>query len=66
MNDDDLRNLFACCALIGLAGQQITSESKAKMCYELADAMVNEMMGNDGIVAIKRAKRKPTSSHQEV
>jgi hypothetical protein len=56
--EGDIRDVFACCALIGLSGQPISPEMKAKMAYEIADAMLDEREDEeDGIVAIK-PKRK--------
>lgn len=52
--EGDIRDLFACCALIGLSGQPISPEMKARMAYDIADAMLEEREEEeDGIVAIK-------------
>ena len=39
MTEPTLRDIFACCALIGLANQSMTALKKAEMAYELADYM---------------------------
>lgn len=39
MTELDMRDLFACCALIGLANQSISALKKAEMAYELAEHM---------------------------
>lgn len=66
MNDEDLRDLFAGLALMGLSSRGVHENSEpfvAKWCYKLADAMIEakyaepEVEPEEGITAIK-PKRK--------
>ena len=65
MNDDDLRDLFAGLALMGLSSRGVIEGSEprvAKWCYVLADAMIEAKYYEEpepevGIAAVKR-KRK--------
>jgi hypothetical protein len=59
VNDEDLRDLFACCALVSIAGTNFGADQIAYKAYALADAMMVERNSEDGIVAIKPNK-KPT------
>ena len=68
MDDEDLRDLFAGLALMGLTSRGVMDNSEprvAKWCYVLADAMLDAKYANTepepemGITAIKR-KRKTT------
>ena len=65
MDDEDLRDLFAGLALIGMSRDIEDERRAAKWCYEMADAMIeakyadNEPKPEMGITAIKR-KRKTT------
>jgi len=63
MNDEDLRDLFAGLALIGMS-RDITDERRAAMwCYKMADAMIEARYAEpepeleEGITSIK-PKRK--------
>jgi hypothetical protein len=67
MNDPDLRILFACCALVGLSGHPISAEAKAKMAWDLADAMIASKQEEEvGIVSIKRKRGKNAFDGQEL
>lgn len=63
MNDDDLRDLFAGLALIGLNTSIRDEKHTAAWCYKMADAMIEakyaepEPEPEEGITAIK-PKRK--------
>lgn len=60
MNDEDLRDLFAMAALIA-AGEQMGLPARiAKVCYQMADAMLEAKYAppETGIVAAKRTRRK--------
>jgi hypothetical protein len=66
MNDEDLRDLFAGLALMGLTSRGVINNSEprvAKWCYVLADAMIEAKYTEEepepemGITAIK-PKRK--------
>lgn len=63
MNDDDLRDLFAGLALIGLNTSIRDEKHTATWCYKMADAMIEakyaeeEPEPEEGITAIK-PKRK--------
>ena len=63
MNDEDLRDLFAGLALIGLVTNVRDPQHTARWCYEMADAMIEakydeaEPEPEEGITAIK-PKRK--------
>jgi hypothetical protein len=74
MNDEDLRDLFAGLALMGLLAEKgdslLTSNGEkyvSEYCYILADAMIEakyaepEPVPEEGITAIK-PKRKPRST----
>ncbi|KPK22223.1 MAG: hypothetical protein AMK69_20290 [Nitrospira bacterium SG8_3] len=57
MTEPDLRDIFACCALVGLSSTPTSPEHKAKMAYEIADRMLEEREGKkEGIVSIRRKK----------
>jgi hypothetical protein len=62
MNDEDLRDLFAGLALIGLNTSIRDEKHTAAWCYKMADAMIEakyaEPEPEEGITAIK-PKRKP-------
>jgi len=60
MNDDDLRDLFAGLAMMGmLVGGVDTSNSLlASDAYDLADAMLVAREGSDGIAAVALKQRK--------
>jgi hypothetical protein len=67
MDDPDLRILFACCALVGLSGQTLSAEAKAKMAWDLADAMLDIKQEDEvGIVAIKRRRGKNAFDGQKL
>lgn len=58
MAEPDLRDVFACCALVGLANQSVSALKKAEMAYEIADHMlVVRKEEEEGIVAIKRKEK---------
>jgi hypothetical protein len=61
MGDEDLRDLFAGLALIGLNMSVHDPKHTARRCYEMADAMIEakyaEPEPEEGITAIK-PKRK--------
>ena len=63
MNDDDLRDLFAGLALVGLNMNVRDPKHTARWCYEMADAMIEAKYyeepkePEEGITAIK-PKRK--------
>ena len=61
MNDEDLRDLFAGLALIGLNMNVRDEKHTAAWCYKMADAMIEaryaEPEPEEGITAIK-PKRK--------
>jgi hypothetical protein len=64
MNDEDLRDLFAGLALMGLSSRGVHENSESRVatwCYKLADAMIEakyaEPEPEEGITAIK-PKRK--------
>ena len=64
MNDEDLRDLFAGLAMIGLSGSTRAEKHTAMWCYKMADAMIEakydeepEVEPEEGITAIK-PKRK--------
>lgn len=65
MGDEDLRDLFAGMALMGLSSRGVHENSEpfvAKWCYKLADAMIEAKYAEPveaGITAVKR-KRKTT------
>jgi len=65
MDDEDLRDLFAGLALIGMSRDIEDERRAAKWCYEMADAMLDAKYAEPvsepemGITAIKR-KRKTT------
>jgi len=55
MTEPDLRDLFACCALIGISNNPTSPEHKAKTAYEIADQMLKEREEKEeGIVSIRR------------
>jgi hypothetical protein len=65
MNDEDLRDLFAGMALMGLTSRGVMDNSEprvAKWCYVLADAMIEAKYTDDvpevGIAAVKKRKTK--------
>jgi hypothetical protein len=61
MGDEDLRDLFAGLALVGLNMNVRDPKHTARWCYEMADAMIEakyaEPEPEEGITAIK-PKRK--------
>ena len=61
MNDEDLRDLFAGLALVGLNMNVRDPKHTARWCYEMADAMIEakyaEPEPEEGLTAIK-PKRK--------
>jgi hypothetical protein len=68
MNDEDLRDLFAGLALMGLSSRGVMEGSEPRVatwCYVLADAMIEAKYDEEpeepqaGITALKR-KRKAT------
>lgn len=65
MGDEDLRDLFAGMALMGLSSRGVHENSEpvvATWCYKLADAMIEAKYAEPieaGITAVKR-KRKTT------
>ena len=71
MNDEDLRDLFAACALMGLSSRGVNEGSEprvANWCYVLADAMIEakyDKEPEEGITSIKpkrkRAANVPTT-----
>ena len=65
MEDEDLRDLFAGLALMGLTSRGVMDNSEprvAKWCYVLADAMIEAKYAEEepevGITAIKRKYTK--------
>ena len=64
MKDEDLRDLFAGLALVGLNMNVRDPEHTAKWCYEMADAMIEAKYYEEpeepqaGITAIKPRKTK--------
>ena len=61
MNENDLRDCFAMFALNGLLSR--ASVFDAKEVWEIADAMLedrNKTESDDGIVAIKKTRKKLT------
>ena len=63
MNDEDLRDLFAFGAMIGLSKDVLDPKHTARWCYEMADAMIEakydeaDLEPEEGITSIK-PKRK--------
>jgi hypothetical protein len=65
MNDEDLRDLFAGLALIGLVTNVRDPQHTARWCYEMADAMIEakyDQEPEEGITAIKPKRKKPTGA----
>ena len=64
MNDEDLRDLFAGFAMVGLMKLHINDEAlAAAFCYRMADAMLDakyaENVPEVGIAAVKKRTKKP-------
>jgi hypothetical protein len=62
MNDEDLRDLFAGLALMGLTSRGVMDNSEprvAKWCYVLADAMIEAKYAQPevGIAAVKKPRK---------
>jgi len=67
MDDEDLRDLFAGLALVGLTSRGVRDGSEpsvAAWCYTLSDAMLKAKYADDepelGIKAVKPRKKKVT------
>lgn len=63
MNDEDLRDLFAGMALMGLTSRGVRDGSEsmvAAWCYTLSDAMIEAKYAQPevGIAAVKKRKTK--------
>lgn len=60
MNDEDLRDFFAGLAMISKAWMPSSIDDQAKMCYELADAMIAAKYAQPevGIKAAKPRRKK--------
>ena len=66
MNDEDLRDLFAGLALMGLSSRGVHENSEpqvAAWCYKIADAMIEAKYAEDepeevGIAAVVKRTRK--------
>ena len=65
MNDEDLRDLFAGLALMGLTSRGVRDGSEsmvAAWCYTLSDAMLDAKYADNvpevGIAAVKKRKTK--------
>jgi hypothetical protein len=60
MNDEDLRDLFAGLALIGLNMNVRDPKHTARWCYDMADAMIDAKYAEEepevGIAAVKRKR----------
>ena len=61
MNDEDLRDLFAGLAMIGLSKDTRNVQHTARWCYEMADAMIEAKYAEEepeevGIAAVKRKR----------
>ena len=65
MNDEDLRDLFAGLALMGMSKDIEDERRAAKWCYEMADAMIEARYAEEpeepeepevGIAAVKRKR----------
>lgn len=68
MNDEDLRDLFAACALIGIAKDVENERKSGKWCYEMADAMLEAKYAGQeepevGIAAVVKRTRKKNGTH---
>ena len=64
MNDEDLRDLFAGMALMGLSSRGVHENSEpfvATWCYKLADAMIEAKYAEPVEVGIAAVKRKRTT-----
>jgi len=60
MNEEDLRDCFAMFAMMSRSFKN-EKNFDAKMCYEIADAMLEARKPvEDGIVAIKKTRKKLT------
>lgn len=63
MNDEDLRDLFAGMALMGLSSRGVYENSEPRVatwCYKIADAMIEAKHAdeNKGIAAVMKRTRK--------
>ena len=62
MNDEDLRDLFAGLAMIGLSKDTRNVQHTATWCYKMADAMIEakyaEEKPEEGITAIKPKRKR--------
>jgi hypothetical protein len=61
MKDEDLRDLFAACAMFACTGNGGDYDSDARACYEAADAMIRAKYAEEepeevGIAAVKRKR----------
>jgi len=56
--NEEIRCLFAMGALISKAWFPNNLEEQAKMCWEIADAMLKTQHADDGIASVVK-KRKP-------
>ena len=68
MENDDLRDLFAGLAMMGIlaAGCDEGNGDVARMSYCLADAMMRERIPAEGIASIKKPRKRKESLNDQV